>query len=207
MHFRDSTPPAPLPGTEPPTRALFIDRWGTLLHKPERGHCRTYDEVNFHTGATDALFRAQQAGWILYLLGNEEAVAFGKLKKSAWQEIEASLLTDLGQLGITIRKTYTCTDHPEGKAPNDKDSVFLLPNTGAFYHAAQHDGVSLRDSWVIGDGSLELAAGWRAGCRLARVGVELDESGGELFVDPHMHLESLAAALHEIVGLHAPHNV
>ena len=29
MDFRAPVPAAPLPGTQPPARAFFIDRWGT----------------------------------------------------------------------------------------------------------------------------------------------------------------------------------
>ncbi len=106
----------------------------------------------------------------------------------------------LSSLGINITRNYACLDHPQGKGRHAKDSVFHLPNTGAFYHAAQHDGIQLRESWVVGDGCLELAAGWRAGCHVARVLSPIAGSGPPetLEVDPEMNASTLAGILSQV---------
>ncbi|HIF24267.1 MAG TPA: hypothetical protein EYQ27_20745 [Gemmatimonadetes bacterium] len=92
---------------------------------------------------------------------------------------------------------------PDGKAPHDKESVFLFPNTGVMYHAAQMDGIILSESWVIGDGALELASGWRAGCRLACIGDGSALSESDLKVEPEVQAMSLSQALSEIgAGVH-----
>ena len=80
---------------------------------------------------------------IVRLLGNEDAVAFGRLALEAWEAIEKKLLTDLARAGIAITRSYTCIDHPEGIAGRRNDSVYLLPNTGAFYHALHADGIAV----------------------------------------------------------------
>lgn len=200
MDFRAPLPPAPLPGTEPPSRAFFIDRWGTLFQGPGGKPCHQFADVEFCPGATDALFRVQQAGWLIYLLGNEEQVAFGQQTLSSWERFEANMLEHLARLGISIRRNYACVDHPEGKGRHAKDSVFQLPNTGGFYHAAQHDGVQLRECWVIGDSCLELAAGWRAGCHVARVNSIASQKDPfeALHVDAEITAPSLAAVLNEV---------
>ena len=191
------SPYSPIPGSGPPVRGLFIDRWGTLLAEPERP-ARSFDEVEFVPGAIDALFHASQAQWNVYLIGNEESVAFGKLPLARWQAIEEGLLDHLRAHGVPVQRMYACTDHPEGKKPHNQDSVFLLPNTGALYHAAQVDGVELRDSWVIGDSTLELVAGWRAGCRLAGVRTGQALGDGHLQVEPDLMADDLPQVLREI---------
>jgi D-glycero-D-manno-heptose 1,7-bisphosphate phosphatase len=163
---------------------LFVDRWGTLAELPERGHVRSFDEVCFVPGAVDALFRAQQAGWRIYLIGNEEAVAHGLLPDNAWTSLETHLLEYLSRLGVHVRRNYACLDHPEGRPPHKKPSVFLLPDTGLLYHAAQSDGVELRVSWVVGDSTLELSAGERAGCNVAGVRTGLGVGDRTLEVEP-----------------------
>ncbi len=186
-------------------RGIFIDRWGTLLELPESGFARGFDPTAFTPGALDALFRAGQLGWNLYLIGNEEAVAFGRLDLERWQGIERDLLEHLRSHGIPIQRNYACTDHPEGVAPHDKDSVFLLPNTGCLYHAAQVDGIILDQSWVIGDSTTELVAGWRASCRLAGVRTGLGVSDAQFPVDPEITADDLARVLGEITSdEHAP---
>lgn len=194
----------PIPGTEPSPRGLFVDRWGTLLELPERGFCPRFEQAEFIPGAVDALFRARQAGWKIYLLGNEDAVAFGQMAKSTWNRFEQALLEHLRQHGAEVHRSYACTDHPDGKGEHQRPSVFLLPNTGAMYHAAQEDGIDLEQSWVIGDSTLELIAGARAGCHTAAVRTGLALSDGTLHVEPDLWAPDLAGVLTQFIGQSEP---
>jgi histidinol phosphatase-like enzyme len=171
-----------------------------LLTSPEQGFHARFDPQHLTPGAVDALFHATQAGWIVYLIGNEQAVASGQLSLERWQAFEQDLIAHLRSGGVPVRRSYACTDHPDGVPPHDKDSVFLLPNTGALYHAAQVDGIVLDQSWVVGDSTLELVAGWRAGCRLAGVSTGASLDDGEYPVDPEIVAEDLVGALREIVA-------
>ena len=194
------SPYSPLPGSGPPARGLFIDRWGTLLELPQQGYLSHFENACFTPGAVDAMFHAGQAGWNLYLIGNECAVAHGKLSMEKWEAFEQELLEHLRSHGVAIRRCYASTDHPQGVAPHTKDSVFHLPNTGGLYHAAQVDGIILDQSWVIGDSSLELVAGWRASCRLAGVRTGLAVKDGEFPIDPEINADNLADVLNEVTS-------
>jgi D-glycero-D-manno-heptose 1,7-bisphosphate phosphatase len=192
--------PAPLPGTEARPRALFVDRWGTLLQPPEQGSEARFDPALFVAKAVDALFRASHAGWSVYLIGNEEAVACGRVSDGAWMRFEESLLAHLAAYGVRVGRSYACLDHPEqGKGRHKRDSVFLLPNTGAMYHAMQHDGIALGKSWVIGDSTPELVAGWRSGCHVA--GVRTGNALGDLAlsVEPELVGDHLAAVVTDLL--------
>lgn len=193
-----SSPFAPLPGSGAPPRGLFVDRWGTLLVRPKQGFCTRFDRVEFIPGALDALFHAGQAGWRLYLLGNEDAVAFGKLSEPKWKALEDELIEHMNANGVPVTRSYACIDHPLGVEDRQADSVYLLPNTGALYHAMQVDGIDLRESWVIGDSTLELVAGWRAGCHLAGVRTGEALQDGQLEVEPEIMGASIAEAVAEI---------
>lgn len=188
----------PLPGSEPISRGLFIDRWGTLLELPKKGFCKSFSRARFTEGAIEALFRAAQKGWNIYLVGNEDAVAFGKQSEESYRAFEAELLDHLKQHGVPVKRSYSCLENPEGKAPHDGDSVFLFPNTGAFYHAAQNDGIELRDSWIVGDSTLELAAGWRAGAHVAGVRTGMGLGDGGLEIEPELLHDDLAGVVDEL---------
>ena len=192
MSLRNVYVSEPLPGTEPPVRALFVERWGTLLERPERGCVSSFADAEFVPGAVDALFRAAQHGWTLYLVGNEEAVAPGPQSPGAGERFEQELLAHPAPQGVNCRPNYARLDRPGGRPGHDRDSVFLFPNTGTLYHAKQHDGVRLGASWLISDDDTTLAAGWRAGARVARV----SSSGAppppcELDVEVHSDSSSL----------------
>lgn len=199
-----SHPGAPIPGTTPPRRGLFVDRWGTLFELPSRGFRASFADTEFTPRALETLFRASQADWLVYLIGNESAVARGRLSDTTWKRFESGLLDHLTASGIPVQKNYACLDDPvHGKGRHQRDSVFFLPNTGAMYHASQHDGIRLDQSWVIGDSTVELAAGWRAGCRLASVQTGL-ALGDETFeVEPGVQGENLAEVLGQILNLAA----
>ena len=195
------SPFASLPGTEAVQRGIFVDRWGTLLELPENGRCTQFGKASFIQGTLDALFRAQQAGWGLYLIGNEEHVAMGRMARSTWERFEAELLEHLCAHGIDVKRSYACCDHPEGKGEHRRPSVFCLPDTGLLYHAAQVDGVLLEHSWVVGDGRNELAAGGRAGCGTIAVlsGEGLGSSG--LDIEPNLIVPSLSEAVDYLLGV------
>jgi len=199
MFGSHSSPYPPLEGTVSAPRALFVDRLGTLLELPAAGHLKDPSELRFLPGALEALFRATRAGWKLYLLGNEEAVARGRLSVAGWTAIEQQLLEQLGRAGVPLARNYACLDHPEGVAGHRNDSVYLLPNTGAFYHASHEDGIELARSWVIGDSTLELVAGWRAGCRQAGVRTGLGLSDRTFHVDPEIVEDSLHTVVHVLL--------
>lgn len=190
-----------IPGTTPAPRALFVDRWGTLLDPPARGFAREPAEVRFHEGVLEALFRAGRSGWRIYLLGNEPAVADGRLDDGAWQAVDGHVLGTLAGAGVPIARSYTCVDHPEGVPGHRADSVYLLPNTGAFYHAAHNDGVELAKSWVVGDSTVELVAGWRSGCRLAGVRTGLGLADGTFHVEPELVGADLREVLTQLLEL------
>ena len=64
----------------------------------------------------------------------------------------------------------------------------------------QVDGIVLRESWVIGDSTLELVAGWRAGCHLAGVRTGEALQDGRLEVEPELMGDSIADAVAEITA-------
>ena len=190
---------SPIPGTTPAPRALFIKRWGTIFRTPERGFAQDPDEVEFYSGSRETLFRASRSGWTIYLLGNEPAVGRGELTQVDWERVEGRIIESLEGAGIAIGRQYVCTDNPEAESKNQLDSVYLLPNTGAFYHAAHVDGIDLAKSWIIGDSTVEVVAGWRAGCRQAGVKTGLGLEDGEFHVDPALHRADLATVLGELL--------
>jgi D-glycero-D-manno-heptose 1,7-bisphosphate phosphatase len=192
-------PFAPLPGTEPPTRGLFIDRWGTLLAALPGATMDDFTPAWFFPGAVDALFRAARADWRIYLIGNEEEVAFGRASEETWKSFEARLLEHLSGQGVRVTRNYACLDHAKGKGARRRRSVFQLPDTGLLYHAAQEDGLTLAECWVIGDGPEELAAGARAGCRTLQI--RRGAPRPDLHVEPDLTAPDLASALAEVLTL------
>ncbi|MBI5434658.1 MAG: HAD hydrolase-like protein [Planctomycetes bacterium] len=198
MNHSAPLPQRCLPGTEPPTRGLFVDRWGTLLELPSAPPKR-FADTTFVAGAVDALYKAQCEGWSVYLVGNEDHVAHGEVSDQEWLHFEGELLGALAAQGVRPKRFYACLEHPAGKEPHKKPSVFRLPDTGLFYHALQADGVQLHQSWVVGDSSLEIAAGQRAGCKTAGLRSGLALRDRELAIEPDIVFDDLAKMVQTLV--------
>jgi histidinol phosphatase-like enzyme len=203
MNVSDLLASSSIPGTELPRRGLFVGRAGFLPAFSKAAALPRVEAALFSAADLSSLFRATQAGWTLYLIGNEEPVAQGTLAEETWRVFEAELLAFLAGQGIPVKRDYACLDHPRGRGKHRRDSVFLFPNTGALYHAAQEDGTELRESWVVARRSSELAAGWRAGCRTAGVGVCAETGPGALHVEPEVAGQSLAETLSRILAADA----
>lgn len=184
-----------LPGAQPPLRGLFIDRFGTLVDSPGPAGFRAFDPSHVPAAAVDALFRLCSAGWNIYLVGNEDAVAKGKVSDESWQSFEKSLLEHLARFGVNIVRNYACLDDIAGKGAHKKLSVFRLPDTGIFFHAQQFDGVELRRSYVIGDSTLEIAAGARAGLKTIGVRTGFGCRDESLAVTPDVWADDIVSAL------------
>jgi histidinol phosphatase-like enzyme len=191
---------APLEGTKGPNKALFIKRWGTLLDLPDSGFPQFSDEL-FTKDAVDSLFRATQAGWTLYLVGNEDHVWSGQINRQTWEHFEGQLLDHLAKHGVTVTRSYACIDDPiNGVDGHRKESVFCLPNTGPMHHARQMESIELGSSWVIGDESSELTAGWRAGCLTACVLSNGPTPIDQLETDTAFTATDLSSVLNTIVS-------
>ena len=182
----------------PPPRGIFLNVLGALVEPGPAGKFKSIGTAAFYEGVLDSLFRATQAGWHLYLIGNVDSVAFGKQTQAQWDKFRSGLVTRLKSEGIPVKRDYTCTNHPEGVRGQDRDSVYYLPGTGAMHHAAQAEGISLSLSWVVGDSTPGLVAGWRAGCSTAGVRTGTGLKDATFQVDPDMTAESAASAINWI---------
>ena len=203
MHARELFSSPSIPGTETPQRALFVGRNGALFVGAQSPAAKPLDRALFSDSALDLLFRASQAGWNVYLIGNEESVAHGRVPEASWERFEADLMGHLARLGVRVKRNYACLDHPRGKGKHRRDSVFLFPNTGALYHAAQEDGIELAHSWLVAQRTCELAAGWRAGCHTAAIGASDDARADDLHVEADLRASDLGRALSQILSADA----
>lgn len=187
--------PRPIPGAEQPLRGLFVDRFGTLLESPGSAGFRPFSPAAIPSAAIDALFRLSRNGWNVYLVGNEDAVANGKVSDEEWQRFERELLEHLTRHGVSIKRNYACLDDIAGKGAHKKLSVFRFPDTGVFFHAQQFDHIELRRSYLIGDSTLEIAAAERSGLKTIGVRTGFGCRDESLHVAPELTVDSVVEAL------------
>ncbi|MEZ5356213.1 MAG: HAD family hydrolase [Bryobacteraceae bacterium] len=142
----------------PETRAVFLDRDGTLIE--ELHYAREVDRVRLRPGVPEALAGLRRRGYALAVISNQSGVGRGILTVDDVLGTHARTVELLQAAGIYLDAAYYCLHHPaDGCACRKPGAAMLL-------RARDELQVRLEDSWMIGDKESDLEAGRRAGCRV-----------------------------------------
>ena len=155
------------------SRALFLDRDGTLVHashypsRPEQ--LRLYDDIG------PELRVLQQSGFRLVIITNQAGIARGYFTEADLQRMHDYLTDKLATLGVHVSGIYHCPHHPEGVV---EELAFRCncrkPQPGMLLQAAHDLDLDLEQSWFVGDILDDVEAGNRAGCRTILVDLETE---------------------------------
>jgi D-glycero-D-manno-heptose 1,7-bisphosphate phosphatase len=141
-------------------KAVFLDRDG-VLNRPVLREGKPYppaslQELEIFPGVPAALAKLKQAGFNLYVVTNQPDVARGAQTRAVVEEIHMALREALPLDGF-----YVCYH-------DDRDACACRkPKPGLLLQAAEEHGISLAESYLIGDRWRDIEAGRRAGCRTA----------------------------------------
>jgi D-glycero-D-manno-heptose 1,7-bisphosphate phosphatase len=145
-------------------KAVFLDKDGTLVDDvpynvaPER--------IVLSTGAGAALRLLARLDYRLFVVSNQDGIAFGRFGEPDMACVHDRLQELLLREQLTLDGFYYCPHHPEGSvAGYAVDCHCRKPYPGLLLRAAQEHGVDLRASWMVGDILHDIEAGNRAGCR------------------------------------------
>jgi D,D-heptose 1,7-bisphosphate phosphatase len=145
-------------------KAIFLDRDGTLIEDP--GYINHPDQVKLLDGVAEALIELRAMGYLLIVVTNQSVVARGIVSEKVLGEIHNRLRQLLTEKGAYLDQIYYCPYHPDGVIPKyRKESEWRKPNPGMLLAAADEMDIDLSQSWNIGDGSRDIEAGLRAGCK------------------------------------------
>jgi len=106
--------------------------------------------------------------------------------------LHAWMKDELARAGVTIHGVYFCPHHPDITG----ECVCRKPNPGMLANAARDFGLSLNDSWMIGDSDRDIMAGREANTKTIKVGEAMDPT---LKIEPHHYAADLWEAVQIIV--------
>ncbi len=151
------------------SRALFLDRDGTLVHashypsRPEQ--LRLYDNIG---PALQVL--QQQHGFRLIIITNQAGIARGYFTEADLHHMHDYLTVELAALDVRVDGIYYCPHHPEGIVEGlSIRCECRKPQPGMLLRAARELDVDLEQSWFVGDILDDVEAGNRANCRTVLV--------------------------------------
>ena len=145
-------------------KAIFMDKDGTLIeHRPYNVNP---ERIVLMPGAAEAVVTLHQAGYRLFVTSNQAGVAHGYFPEAALEQVRERLVSLLAPLGVPLAGFYYCPHHPEGVHPGyAMKCICRKPKPGLILKAAWENGLTLANSWVVGDVLDDVEAGSRAGCR------------------------------------------
>jgi D-sedoheptulose 7-phosphate isomerase len=150
------------------TRAVFLDRDGVIneaIVREGRPYApRCLNEVRIPAAVPDALSSLRDAGFRVVVVTNQPDVARGLMSVNEVEEINSYLLRTLA-----IDEIKTCVHDTNDACACRK------PAPGALLAAAQEHGISLKQSYLVGDRWSDMEAGLRAGCTVIFIDHGYDE--------------------------------
>ena len=149
-------------------KAAFLDRDGVI--NLDRAYVHHWDEFEFVPGAVDAMRRLHEAGYVLVVVTNQSGLARGMYTQAQYRTLTTAMRAALAQAGAPVAAVYHCPHHPQGKVPElAVDCDCRKPAPGMILRAQQELGLSLADSFLVGDKPSDMEAARAAGLAKAYI--------------------------------------
>jgi D-glycero-D-manno-heptose 1,7-bisphosphate phosphatase len=137
--------------------AVFLDRDGTITHRPIEGRYITSpNELVLLPWAAQAIARLNAAGLPTFLVTNQRWLADPAADHAGYAAVHARLVRLLADQGAWLDAAYHC---PHAAASCD----CRKPGPGMLLRAARDHRLDLRKAVMIGDSNSDLEAGRSAG--------------------------------------------
>jgi D-glycero-D-manno-heptose 1,7-bisphosphate phosphatase len=137
--------------------AAFLDRDGVL--NVDHGYTHKPDQLEWISGAPDAVRMLNNAGYIVIVITNQSGVARGYYNEPAIHKFHTHMQDALRAQGAHIDAFYYCPHHPEGTVKEFAIRCHCRkPQTGMLEQAAREWQIDLGRSFLIGDKDDDMAA-------------------------------------------------
>lgn len=152
-------------------RGVFLDRDGVInqmVYDAEHGTIDSPahpDQFQIVPGAAAAVRTLNDSGLPVVVVSNQPGIAKGKMTAALLDAITRKMNAELAAAGARLDGIYYCRHHPDAALPEYRVRCECRkPKPGLLRRAADELGITLADSWMIGDGLVDLQAGKAAGC-------------------------------------------
>jgi len=150
----------------------------------DHGYIARPQDVHLIAGAGKALARLRSAGFAAVVVTNQSGIARGMFSEAELAAVNAELVEQVAGEGGALDAIYYCP-HLEGASVRSYDCACACrkPSPGMLSAAASDLGVSLADSFMVGDTLSDIEAGRAVGCRTIAVGPNARAMAGDAFAD------------------------
>lgn len=158
-------------------KAVFLDRDGVineLVYYREHGIVDspfTPEQIKVFPWVSEAIRRLKELGYRVVIISNQPGIAKGYLSWETFQKIRERMLFEIERDGVKLDGEYYCFHHPEARVAELRvDCDCRKPRPGLLLKAAAELGIDLKNSWMVGDGLVDIRAGKEVRCRTIFIG-------------------------------------
>lgn len=153
-------------------KCVFIDRDGTINRY--RGLVSSPAQLELEPSAAEAIKLLNRSGYLAIVATNQPVVARGMCSVEDVLTIHNKLKTLLGQQGAYLDDILFCPHHPDKGYPGENPDYKIRcrcrkPNTDMLEKCADKYNIELKESWMVGDTTVDLQTGVNAGAHTALV--------------------------------------
>jgi len=148
--------------TQPPSKALFLDRDGVI--NIDHGYVSTPEQFEFVDGVFEACQQFQALGYKLIVVTNQSGIARGYYSPQQFEQLTQWMCAQFAAHGVHITAVYHCPHHPtKGQAPYVQDCNCRKPAPGMLLQAIAEHSIDPALSIMVGDKGADMQAAAAAG--------------------------------------------
>ncbi len=141
--------------------AVFLDRDGTINLDP--GYLGDPDKVEIYPFVKEGIRKLKSTfGFTIVVVSNQSGIARGLLTDEQVVAVNEKINELLGEES-KVDFFYYCRFHPEFSS--EKECECRKPSPNMIFQAAEDIGLDLKRSYIIGDKSVDVEAGFNAGIK------------------------------------------
>ena len=183
-------------------RAIFLDRDGTVNKK--NGLIYREEQFELEDEAAEAIQKINQSGYLAIVVTNQPVVARGLCKVENVERIHMKMETLLGREGAYLDAVRFCPHHPDKGYPEENPAYKIpchcrKPDIGMLEECAKRFNIDLRNSWMVGDTTVDIQTGKNAGTHTALVLTGDAGQDGKFDVEPELTEENLVCVVEQIL--------
>lgn len=183
-------------------QAVFLDRDGVI--NKEVNDLHKIEEFTLIEGSADAIKLLNENNILALVVTNQPVVAKGFLTRDGLEAIHKKLKQQLEDRGAHLDEIFYCPHHPhkgyEGEVEELKiECECRKPGIGMFLAAEKKYDLNLADCFMVGDRTVDIEAGRRAGCKTILVKTGFAGKDKKIKVKPDIEAENLLEAVRMII--------
>lgn len=153
-------------------KGVFLDRDGVINAYTYNAEFGTVDspahpdQFVLTPGAAEAIARLNEHKLLVVVVSNQPGIAKGKFSRSLLDEVTGKMKRQIEEASGRLDAVYYCLHHPEGTVEQYRGVCDCRkPKPGLLLQAARELQIDLAQSYMVGDGIVDVLAGRQAGTR------------------------------------------